>query len=155
MQYALMRKWLQHLTHTNIHISPEEEIPQGWDRAMCVWKTEHMENTPQHKNSPFKGRTMWQLPRGWRHLGEASHDLSHTFILLLVRELLDTRWCLSNRYELMKCHVTHRGLRNVILVRAMTPHSETLWEEKTRGGSCFHRWPPTAASWWAPLYSWV
>lgn len=36
-----MHKWVEHLTHTNIHISPEEEIPQGWDRAIWVDKTEH------------------------------------------------------------------------------------------------------------------
>lgn len=38
MQYALMHKWLEHLTHTNIHISPEEDIPQGWDGAICEGK---------------------------------------------------------------------------------------------------------------------
>lgn len=44
-----MHKWLEHLTHTNIHISPEEKNPQGWDRAICLGQTEHKENRPQHK----------------------------------------------------------------------------------------------------------
>lgn len=45
MQYALMHKWLERLTHTNIHISWAEKIPQGFDRAICVRQTEHKENT--------------------------------------------------------------------------------------------------------------
>lgn len=48
MQYALLHKWVERLTHTNIHISPEEEIPQGWDGAICVWQREHKENRAQH-----------------------------------------------------------------------------------------------------------
>lgn len=44
-----MHKWLEHLTHTNIHISLEEKIPQGWDGAICVRKTEHKEKqTTEH-----------------------------------------------------------------------------------------------------------
>lgn len=145
MQYALIHKWLERLTHTNIHISPEEEIPQGWDRAICVWQTEHRENRPQHKKNPFKGRTMLQLPRGWQRLGEASHDLSHTFIFLLVWELLDTQWCFSNRYKLVKCHV-HTRVSEMLSWSGQWHRTRKSCGKRKPGGSSFHHWPPTTAS---------
>lgn len=49
-----MHKWVEHLTHTNIHISQEEEIPQGWDRAICVWKTEHSIQKENSAKNLFK-----------------------------------------------------------------------------------------------------
>lgn len=53
MQHALMHKQLQRLTHTNIHISPEEEGPRGPHGAICV---ENRQNTQ-------KGRKMSHLSR--------------------------------------------------------------------------------------------
>lgn len=47
MQHALMHKRLQRLTHTNIHISPEEEGPQGLHGAICV---ENRQHTRREKN---------------------------------------------------------------------------------------------------------
>lgn len=49
MQYAVTHKWLQRLTHTNIHISTD--IPQGRDEAICVMQRERKENSTKHINS--------------------------------------------------------------------------------------------------------
>lgn len=50
-----MHKWVEHLTHTNIHISPEEEIPQGWDRAICEEnKTQHPKQN-NHASAKVEG----------------------------------------------------------------------------------------------------
>lgn len=46
-----MHKWLQRLTHTNIHISTEEDIPQGRDGAICVMQSEHKENSTKQISS--------------------------------------------------------------------------------------------------------
>lgn len=51
MQYAVTHKWLQRLTHTNIHISTEEDIPQGRDGAICVMQSEHKENRTKQISS--------------------------------------------------------------------------------------------------------
>lgn len=80
MQYALMHKWLERLTHTNIHISRAEKIPQGLDRAICVRPTEHKENTRTHTHKP----------RGWQHLGEVSLDWSHVIISVPMWEVPHT-----------------------------------------------------------------
>lgn len=53
MQHALMHKRLQRLTHTNIHISPEEEGPRGPHGAICVENRQHTQ----------KGRKMSHLSR--------------------------------------------------------------------------------------------
>lgn len=50
-----MHKWVEHLTHTNIHISPEEGIPQGWDGAICVEnKTQHSKEN-KHMSAKVEG----------------------------------------------------------------------------------------------------
>lgn len=114
MQYALMHKWLEHLTHTNIHISPEEEIPQGWDRAICVWKTEHsIQRKTDHRTKIYlndRAERILRGPQGCQHLGELSHDLSVMsaikgyHISLHVRTYRYSWYC----YKLVKCPVHTR-----------------------------------------------
>lgn len=132
MQYALMHKWLEHLTHTNIHISLEEKIPQGWDGAICVRQTEHKENRPQSERTQkkylFKRREMLQLSRGWQHLGKAS---------------LYSRWC-GNRHTLGGVSAIVTSWWNVMCTQgalkcylgeldsAVTQHSEISWREKNQ-----------------------
>lgn len=147
MQHALMHNWLEHLTHTNIHISPVEEIPQGWDRAMCVWKTDHSTK----KLVPTKGMTTFRWSITWFK--------SDIHVPLLMYELFDTRWCFSHRYKLVQCYVHTRvsemlcwrtGLGNDTALRS-------LMERENQEGSSFLHWPPTTASTHRHhrFYSWV
>lgn len=53
MQHALMHKRLQRLTHTNIHISPEEEGPRGLHGAICV---ENRQHTQKGRKTPHLSR---------------------------------------------------------------------------------------------------
>lgn len=146
-----MHKWLEHLTHTNIHISLEEKIPQGWDGAICVRQTEHKENRPQsahtHKNL-FKCKKMLKLSRGWQHLGDASLDLSQTITFKLIWEPLHTRWSFSHCYKLVKCHVHTRGsemLSRWVGLCSDTALGNLMKGEKPGGPSCDH-WLQTTAS---------
>ena len=136
MQYALMHKWLEHLTHTNIHISPEEEIPQGWDRAICVWKTEHsIQRKTDHRTKiylndsreDFKRTTRMTTFRQiitWFKWDVKYWKLSYS---LLMWKLSDTRWYFFHRYKLVKCHVHTRvcemcrwvGLGNYTTLRSV------------------------------------
>lgn len=62
-----MHKWLERLTHTNIHISWAEKIPQGFDRAICVRQTGHKENTHAHEHTcaHTEGMTALRLSVTW------------------------------------------------------------------------------------------
>lgn len=109
-----MHKWLEHLTHTNIHISPEEEIPQGWDRAICVRKTEHsiQTETDHITGIASKPQNVLQLPQGWQHLAKETDSQWEVIMFLMMW------WTLvflpSLQAGEMSC--THKGLWNVMLV---------------------------------------
>lgn len=81
MQRTLMRKRLRRLTHTNIHISPEEEGPRGPRAAICVetgdTHTNRQKNAPpeQEKDSRVKDcGSRWGGGQVWGSEGALSRD---------------------------------------------------------------------------------
>ena len=55
-----MHNWLEHLTHTNIHIRREEAIPQGGDGAICGGQTNHSRQR-KHKQGRLDKKDVWLL----------------------------------------------------------------------------------------------
>lgn len=129
-----MHKWLEHLTHTNIHISPEEEIPQGWDRAICVWKTEHsIQRKTDHSTkisskaeeifTTTTGRTTFRWNKTFRI--ESHHIPLDVGTASGISAVITSWWNVMYTQGSVKYYVGG-------LDWASTQCSEVPWKEKTR-----------------------
>lgn len=56
-----MHKQLQRLTHTNIHISPEEEGPQGPHGAICVENRQHTHEGRKMSHLSRRKTLRWRI----------------------------------------------------------------------------------------------